>query len=88
MATYRIWSLDVWGNENDGFSVNDRHEVGSVELSDDATCADVVKALIANGLITPQTTAEQVSMDDASDVDLYLDNATSGEPLFHLEREK
>jgi hypothetical protein len=88
MAKYRIWSLEVWGNEEDGFEVNDRWEVGSVELADDATCADVVKALIAKGLITPKTTHEQVDMDDASDVDLLLDDATTGEPLFQLEREE
>jgi len=88
MATYRIWSLLTLGNEDDGFEVNDRIDSGSVELSDDATCADVVKALIANGLISPKTTPEQVDMDDASGVDLFLDDAANGEPLFQLEREE
>lgn len=88
MAKYRIWSLDVLGNEADGFTVNDRREVGSVELSDDATCADVVKALIAKGLLTPRTSARHIDMDDSSGVDLFLDDAANGEPLFQLEREE
>ena len=31
---FTIWSLDVWGNAAEGFEVNDRCKVGTVEIAD------------------------------------------------------
>ena len=33
--TYRVWSYDVWGNDEDGYSVNDRSEISYGEFSPD-----------------------------------------------------
>ena len=40
---YRFWSYDVWGNENDGFEVNDVYSSMAVvnideRISDDDIC--------------------------------------------------
>lgn len=33
MISYRVWSYDVWGNDEDGYSVNDRCEIDHGECS-------------------------------------------------------
>jgi hypothetical protein len=37
MKEYTVWSYDVWGNDEDGYTVNDRSEIGSGEVSDNVT---------------------------------------------------
>lgn len=62
-AKWTVWSLDVWGNSEDGFEVNDRSKIGSVEFdADTATNQDIYDALVAgrflswlSGSHTPQS---------------------------------
>ena len=37
LAKWRVWSLDVWGNQQDGFEINDRRENGSFYVPIDAS---------------------------------------------------
>jgi hypothetical protein len=49
-----IRGLDVWGNEDDGYEVNDVYGVqGSITVDDAATEQDIVAALIAEDVIYP-----------------------------------
>ena len=43
--TYEVWSYDVWGNAEDGYEVNDRCKIGTVELPDKPTEKDVLEAI-------------------------------------------
>ena len=84
MALWQVFTLDVWGNEEDGFEVNDRACVGSIETSDNATneelCACLLDAGIAYG-----------SLKDASFEGAYgfvmINERESGRPVFQLERQ-
>ena len=43
---YRVLSLDVWGNEDDGFEVNAAYKTSvKIRLSDDAQDKDILRAL-------------------------------------------
>ena len=42
MSKYKICSLDVWGNENDGYDINDYFTIGFVDL-DQEKLEDVLK---------------------------------------------
>lgn len=42
---HRVWAYDAWGNLVDGFTVNDRSELGWAFLSDDMDAADVAAQL-------------------------------------------
>ena len=44
---WKIWMYDVWGNEEDGWFINDYWYIGQVELPTNPTDADVIKALAA-----------------------------------------
>jgi len=37
IALYRFWTYDLWGNENDGWEVNDRYDRGLVEVIQEET---------------------------------------------------
>ena len=70
---WTVWSYDTWGNEEDGYSVNDRSEIGTVILPDNPTDAqineavgeyfDISRVCIDNG-ISDDTTIEIVLEED------------------------
>lgn len=84
MATWRVFSLDVWGNETDGFEVNDRCYVGAIETSDYPPDAEVwcclLEAGIAKGVIS------RAHFDWADEALLSIDDNETGRPVFQLER--
>jgi hypothetical protein len=45
MNKYKLYTLDVWGNEIDGFEVNDRRQQGTIELPDDFTDKQLLDAI-------------------------------------------
>ena len=50
---YVVCSLDVWGNADDGYDVNDSHCVGHIELDPEISDQAVIQALIDQGFLTP-----------------------------------
>ena len=76
---YRFWSYDVWGNENDGFEVNDVYSSMAVvnideRISDEDIC-EIVKSWYG----------EKVVMDQGSDVDvMYFSSEANGQPICEL----
>lgn len=84
MATWNVYSLDVWGNEEDGFEVNDRSRVGTIETSAEPPDAEVWCALLEAGI------ARGVISDGSfewQDEDLLaIDEKATGRPVFQLER--
>ena len=83
-ATWRVFTLDVWGNEEDGFDVNDRWPAGEIETSDEPTDAEVwcrlLEAGIARGLISDG------EFDWCDEALLCVSEAATGRPVFQLER--
>lgn len=88
---YTVWSLDVWGhsplNCDDnacqcGYDVNDRFRVGSVEIPDTATDAELLEILENDGYIH----ADKCAVDDFSDGTVIgIDSKSTGRPLLMLE---
>lgn len=52
LCKYRVWSLDVWGNDRDGFEVNDRSEMGFVMVPLDADDKSLLSALRKEGFLS------------------------------------
>jgi hypothetical protein len=46
MKTYRLYLLDVWGNENDGYDVNDKFKTDfKVTVGNDFCDAELIESL-------------------------------------------
>jgi hypothetical protein len=63
--TYTVWSYDTWGNDEDGYTVNDRSEIDngtfSPDKTDDENINDIIDANfdtdvveIDNGVSSPE----------------------------------
>ena len=83
---YRVINLDVWGNEDDGFEVNDLHNTGLiVDLADDAEDDAIVSALVEVDAFQDHVTGADVTIDGDPEFTLFVDDAASSMPLFHLQ---
>ena len=81
---WKIWSLDVWGNEQDGFEVNDRRGYGTFECDSDDE-KDIQKAFEdymqgASGI--------QYNWDGYDGNAFYVIDAKTEQPLFQVEKEE
>lgn len=85
MATFTVWTLDVWGNENDGYEVNDRCKVGTVDIPDfdNATDHAVLVALVEAGYLKPGSEAH--GSFDGSDGLYYVEDKNTACPWLQLE---
>lgn len=45
MKKWTVWSYDTWGNDQEGYTVNDRSEEGTIELPGEPTDADIMTAI-------------------------------------------
>ena len=80
MATYTVWTLDVWGNPTDGYETNDRTKVGTVDIADPTDDASVRAALVAGDYL-----GVGADVDIDGDVAmLTVDAADDGCPLLML----
>lgn len=81
---WRVFSLDVWGNEEDGYEVNNRFEVGSVSFTEDATDHQICLALKKEGLLRySKKHLKDVEIDGD---DMWLSIDYKGRPELQLER--
>jgi len=54
MSQYTVHALDVWGNDEDGYTVNNvLPSVGTIEIADDTQSGAILYALIAAGFVDP-----------------------------------
>lgn len=86
MATWRVFSLDVWGNETDGFEVNDRCQVGTIETSEDPPDAEIWACLLEAGIARGCISEGEFEWADESW--LCIDEKETGRPVFQLERDQ
>ncbi len=54
MAIFEIRNYDVWGNDKDGYEVNDTFHYGETELPEDFTDKDILTALNKEYFKSPQ----------------------------------
>jgi len=84
MAKYRVYSLDVWGNDDDGYEVNDRSKIGNVSFPDNASDKEVIASLVAEGLARASTKDLKHISIDGDDEFFTID--FKGKPVFQLEK--
>lgn len=84
---YRVVWFDVWGNEKDGFEVNNRYVTDDiVYISDDATRKEILQALY-NMRIINTCDMQKLSVDDYSYDSCIEVTFKNGMPLLALETE-
>ena len=82
--TYREIGYDVWGNDKDGYEVNDVYKRGLVEIDPDK---DLVKEMRKAGLLRKGVRSSRVQIEGESDYTLYVTDARNGRPEFELRLE-
>lgn len=88
-SNWVLWSLDVWGNETEGFEVNDRcclsrsFQIDHLDPTDDnPSDLDIKTALIAGGYLREGYGIKC----DGDDRFVSVDLARNNNPLFTLDR--
>ena len=77
---FRVYALDVWGNEIDGYEVNDCIATDNIiTLSDDWTPKDIAEQIMEDKTI-------RLSIEGDEDFTLYVDRESDGRPLVELRR--
>jgi hypothetical protein len=85
-VNYQVWGLDVWGNEEDGFTVNNRYRAGKIRVPEKWTERHFIKALIEAGLFKRGVTTKDVSFVWGDEDYFDIEDAKTGEPVFQLEK--
>ena len=67
---YKVWNLDVWGNKKEGYWINDRHELGEIELPETPEDMEILTALDEGGFISP---LENLDLNLLEVIDFYPD---------------
>jgi hypothetical protein len=86
-VTFKVYTLDVWGNARDGYEVNDRSYTGSkVTLAESGTAGDILRALKDEGLVKKTARVAQMDIDDSNwPYAVYVNAAKTSKPVFELE---
>jgi predicted NAD/FAD-dependent oxidoreductase len=86
-GNWRVWTYDVWGNAEDGYEVNDRTDQGYLDLPDNPTDEQIVKALINHGVLNNNVKVSDVEI-GGDDMSITVDAADDSYPLAGLEKEE
>ena len=87
MQKFEIHSLDVWGNEEDGFMVNNAFHTGNhLTLTEGFSDDDLATALRADGTLNEGYIGADLSVEGDPDYMLCIYDASTGEPLWNLDR--
>ena len=80
---YEIINLDVWGNEKDGYEVNDAHYTGEfVEIEDINNDSEILKA-VEFFLIDPKNNCYVDNI--SSETNIYINDNRDDLPLIELQ---
>jgi len=83
------WTLvnyfDVWGNQEDGYEVNNLCTEGEIELSDNPTKEEIVSALIAFGFFNESVTPDMIELPHGIDSHTEIVESATGRPICRLE---
>ena len=83
---FRLYDYDVWGNEKDGFNVNDVFKTSTtVELNEKMSDRQIVNALKKEWVIKKGVQFRSIDIDGDFEYALYFDY--KGRPEFELRRE-
>ncbi len=82
---YTVWTLDVWGNPEDGFNVNNRCRVGTIDVAHGASDETIWVALVDAGFAKGEF--KQAEFEDFGEHSFGINEKATGRPVFQLERE-
>lgn len=84
--TYEIVDCyDVWGNDEDGYEVNDVMLVGTIELPENVSDTDIIKILKEYGALGKFASKDNISI-ERDDMFIEVFNKDNGYPLHQLRR--
>lgn len=85
---FEIITLDVWGNEEEGFEVNDLHRTGDfITITEEATDADIIVALVVAGYVNEKYISA-VQLDWLDDGFIEVNSNATGKPVYQLIAEE
>ena len=95
---FKILSLDVWGNESEGFEVNDVRTIGHIEIDLDASNNDIKKQVFKHlentGYLTfhapysPETASKESEINFLDDCYAEINEKSNGFPMYQLISEE
>jgi hypothetical protein len=83
MATYQVLELDVWGNEEDGFDVNDVYRT-HIKIECDFEDDDSILIALKNAGYLPNYTVDELQIVGDENF-LSINDDDSWKPLLQLE---
>ena len=79
----QIYDLDVWGNEEDGFEVNDVYKGDIFEVPDNYTTDDLFNLLKEQGFLKNFVRPEDIEFLESEGL-IEVFDAVTGEPLWQF----
>lgn len=87
MATFNVHALDVWGNADDGFEVNNAFRTATnVTIPEWASDDDVALILIDANILEAGHTGDDLTIEGDPDYMFCIYESETREPLWNLER--
>lgn len=89
-TTWELWTYDVWGNEQDGFEVNDKYRSGAfdfpleVKTYNAGTPQEFVSANPTDEQIVSILGINCAIETDGDDLTIYVNRASNGKPICEL----
>jgi hypothetical protein len=80
---YNVHSLDVWGNEEDGFGVNVYSSSGTIEIPSGAKDADILRVLKEDGFIDPHIKLSDIEI-EGDEYELHVSDSRNSQPVYQL----
>ena len=92
MATFTVYTYEVWGNPKDGFEVNNRFKMSeTIEISKNSTPKSIIRKLKQANIIKQNSHFDSFDIDGEFDYTLYVTqiNAAVGGyyPICELEND-
>ena len=85
IRTLHVVSLDVWGNEIDGYEVNSAYYTGIDITCDIESDQDIITSLqVGEGFLSDKANIDTITIDGDPDFMITVDDTETGYPLYQL----
>lgn len=88
---FKAYKAELWGNDDDGYEVNDWYPCETIEIKNYETIddAEIVNQLIDQGFFVPDVRNMETEISDSSDTEFFIETTASNKPreLFKFTRD-
>jgi len=84
MSKFKVWDLEVCGNDIDGWEVDSWKQVDTLEIQDDISDDEIIELLVEQSHLTGY--AHGRCTVDQQESWIYIYELQSSRPLFNLEQ--